>query len=448
MKRFSFQLILSAAATVAASGGSVLAVDDATAEELKILKERIAQLESRQATADRALVDKSIADVLADADRRSQLLAAGGGVTAGYDKGFFIQSEDKNFVLRPSVIAQFRGVASTADDAQADGDRDAQTGFELRRVRLRFDGNVISPNLTYNFVWDTNRQGGGVTLLDAWAAYRFAPEWAIKGGQFKESWTHEKDVPLTGLLAVDRTLVDTLIGGNLTDRVQGVALMYGGTKNNPIRAEASFHDGANSKNTDFRDEIPAGAGTVLNPANFGLGGRVEYKLFGDWADYRDFTAKGTKTDLLVFGAGVEFTQRGDSDTTLATLDAQYETNTGFNAYAGVVGNFIGNAAGADRSDFGFVVQGGYLVAPAWEAFGRYDVVFLDSDFVAGEDTFHEFTVGVNYFLGDNGSALHRAKITADVSYLPNGSPSTQTGIGALSGDNSQFILRAQFQLQL
>jgi hypothetical protein len=346
-------------------------------------------------------------------------------------------------------VFQFRAVSNTNDDSPS-GSSDTASGFEVRRARFRFDGNVISKDLTYSFVWDTNRQGGAVTLLDAWAAYRVAPEWQVKAGQFKESWSHEKDIPFTGQLAVERTLVDTLIGGNLTDRVQGVSLTYGGTAKNPVRAEVSFHDGANSKNTDFRDEVTTGTTTTLNPAHWGAGARAEYKLFGDWGSYRDFTAKGTKEDLFVVGAGGELTQRGDQNTYLYTVDAQYETASGFNAYGAFIGNFIDNGTGDDRNDFGVVVQAGYLLHPAWEVFARYDVIFLDNDFIAagGEDTFHELTAGVNYFLGTDGSAVHRAKVTADVTYLPNGSPSNQTGNGVLAGDSSQWVFRAQFQLWL
>jgi hypothetical protein len=94
-----------------------------------------------------------------------------------------------------------------------------------------------------------------------------------------------------------------------------------------------------------------------------------------------------------------------------------------------------------------LVQAGYLLNPSWEIFGRYDVVSLDDDYVSGENTFNEFTAGVNWFLGADGSALHRAKITLDVIYLPEGSPSNQTGVGVLSNPGEdEFVFRAQFQL--
>ena len=41
-----------------------------------------------------------------------------------------------------------------------------------------------------------------------------------------------------------------------------------------------------------------------------------------------------------------------------------------------------------------------------------------------------------------------AKFTLDASYLPNGAPSDQIGLGELGGDDAQFLLRGQFQLIL
>src|SRR5690606_27318260 len=55
-------------------------------------------------------------------------------------------------------------------------------------------------------------------------------------------------------------------------------------------------------------------------------------------------------------------------------------------------------------------------------------------------------VGVNYYLGPDGSYLHRAKFTVDVVYLPDGLPNNQTGLGYLASDDEQFVLRGQFQL--
>jgi hypothetical protein len=450
MRQTSKKILGLAVAGVSIAGATLPArAADPSYEELRHqvqqLQTRLDQLEAQQAQPSAAQVDATVERVLRDADRRSQLLATDGGFTAGYDKGFFIKSTDDKYVLRPGLLFQFRGIANTRD-----GNEDTQTGFEVRRLRPRLDGNFLSQDLTYSFVFDVNRSGGSTSLLDAFVQYRFAPQWAVKAGQFRESWYHEGDVPDSSQLAVERSLVDAILGGSQVDRVQGVSLIYGGTKDDSFRAEVMIHDGANSKNTDFRDVQPGA--TASDPpvysANFGTGARVEYKFFGDWANYKDFTAKGDKQDLLVVGAGYDWTENGDTDVIRTTADAQYENANGWNLY-GALNGVCTNNDSSHRFDWGALVQAGYLIRPAWEIFGRYDVVSLDNDFVSGENTFNEFAIGVNYYLGENGSALHRGKFTFDVLVLPDGAPSNQTGTDVLSNSGEcEIVFRGQFQLLL
>lgn len=449
MKKVPGQIIALAAAV--ALGSTTARAADPSYDELKqqvqSLQSRLEQVEARSTTLSAQQVDATVERVLRDAEQRSKLLAVEGGFTAGYDRGFFIKSDDGNYSLRPGLLFQYRAITNH----RSDGDDDTQHGFEVRRLRPRFDGNFLTPDLTYSFVLDAARSGGSVTLLDAWAQWRFAPQWAVKVGQFRESWTHEGDVSDNQQLTVERSLLDTLLGGNQVERVQGASLIYGGTKDDSVRAEVTYHDGALSKNTDFRDAQP-GASAGDPPtfiSNFGFGGRVEYKVFGDWANYRDFSAKGNKEDLLIVGAGIDWSQVGDTDTYRYTVDAQWENTTGWNVYGALLGVCTDIDGDTNRFDWGGIVQAGYLINPAWEVFARYDLIQLDDDFVAPEDLFNEFTVGVNYFLGENGAAGHRAKITVDLIYLPDGAPSNQTGTGVLTNPGEdEFVLRGQFQLVL
>ena len=412
-------------------------------EQINALKAQVDRLqateEARQDKLTAAEVDATVERVLGDAERRSQLLQVQ-GFTAGYDKGFLIQSEDKRFLLKPGIQTQFRYVANYYDT----DDNNHEDGFEVRRLRLRFDGNVFSPDLTYSFQWDTNRSGGAVTLLDAWLQYRFAPSLAVRFGQFKESVFHERDVSGFSQLAVERSLADAILGGANTDRVQGVSLIYGGGKDDAIRAEVAYHDGANSRNTDFRDAN----------ADFGVGGRFEYKAFGDWADYRDLTAKAGKANLLVFGVGADFTQAFDADVLRSTADVQFEAADKLVVYAAAHANYSDlndpddETADDSTDDYGALVQAGYLLTDKLELFGRYDIVQLDQPAEGGDDTFSEVTAGVNYYLGDKGSYLHKAKISLDVTYLPDGSPAAQTAQGVVAGEEEQIVFRGQFQLIL
>ncbi|HJO15781.1 MAG TPA: hypothetical protein QF800_02720, partial [Phycisphaerales bacterium] len=55
-----------------------------------------------------------VQDVLADADTRASL--QGSGATSGYDKGFFIASQDGNFKLTMNMNMQFRFLWDHRDD--------------------------------------------------------------------------------------------------------------------------------------------------------------------------------------------------------------------------------------------------------------------------------------------------------------------------------------------
>ncbi|MEM9081968.1 MAG: hypothetical protein AAGB34_00110, partial [Planctomycetota bacterium] len=89
-----------------------------------------------------------VAEMMADAETRSSLLANGGG--AGWDDGFYIKSEDGNFKLKVGGWAQFRYVANFRDTALAgtSGD-DTEHGFNATRTRINFKGHVIDPSLFY-----------------------------------------------------------------------------------------------------------------------------------------------------------------------------------------------------------------------------------------------------------------------------------------------------------
>ena len=57
---------------------------------------------------------------------------------------------------------------------------------------------------------------------------------------------------------------------------------------------------------------------------------------------------------------------------------------------------------------------------------------------------HEFTAGVNYYLYG-----YRAKVSGDISFLPNGSVIDAPGLGILANQNhSEWVGRLQFQLAI
>jgi hypothetical protein len=415
------KLIVPALAGVLGMGAIATAAEPTATElrqQIEALQSKVSKIEAKEASA--AQQQATMQSVLNDAERRSQLLQAG-GMTAGWNgKEFALGNADGSFKMVPYFQFQFRGVANWADEAQADGDANMESGFEIRRMKAGLKGNAFSKDLSYDFNLAVNRNSGSPSLEKAFVQYAFSDDWAVKAGQWKDNVFHEESVSSSKSMAADRTLVNEVLGGGNTDYVQGISLIY---TSDALAAEFALTDGANSDNTNYLDQ--AGA-------NYGASARVEYKVMGDWKSYSDFTALNNKEDLLVVGAGLSYTEGGDDKAVFHTVDAQYEAGQ-LALYAAYVAAWTDDGAD-DEYVWGALAQVAYLLDDNWEVFGRYG--FIE------EESISEITVGANYYWHG-----HNAKATVDVVVLPDGSPS-DTGLGYVASDDLQVVLRAQFQLAL
>lgn len=379
--------------------------------------------------------------VIDDADRRGRFLDIS-EMSAGWteDRGFFIRSDDGNFLLSPFMLLQVRDATTWRQDEKHDGSDDTQNGFEIRRLQFGFDGNVFTPDLTYRIFWQSSElTTGNLSLLMAWVQYRIHDTpWVIGGGQFKDPLDHEQLISDASQLAADRTYVDDILaGGEAFSKGADVRYDNGG----PLRGEAAVTSGFNNNNTTFQDY-------PTNATNFGVAGRVEYKVFGNWKDYEHFTSLGNHGDLLAVGGGFDWTEAGHSDAIRHVADVQYNPGP-LGLYASYLGRYTArNTAGVGgyTYDPSLRLQASYLLMPHWEAFARYDYLHLDGkEFTTPtSSTVQEFTVGSTYyFRGQN------AKLTFDLSYLPNGAPTTDTGNDVLADPgNGELVFRGQFQLLL
>jgi len=413
----------------------------ASESEIASLRAEVAQLKANQARLEAAMQSSgSAADTRAavakDAAERSTLSP----VLAGHDpaQGFVLRSEDGRFSLHPWLFAQIRNITNYTEDG------DTENGFEIRRMKLGFDGNAFSPDTTYLFLWQTDRNTGDFMLEEATIKTKLGKNGYVRGGQIKDPFSHEGLVSSKKLLSSDRTLVtDVLAGGD--NYVQGVATGY---QNNSILAEVAFTDGQNESNRNFQD-FPT------NSWNFGVAGRVQYKVFGDWAGYDQFTSLDLKKNLLVIGAGADVSEAGNTDQVLHTVDVQFNDTSGLGLFAALYGRYTSNGpksvtatadSETDRYDWGGLAQASYLVPETkWEPFARYDYISFDEHTVAAgaEQTVHEITAGVNYYAhGQN------AKFTLDVTYLPNGSPVADMGSDVKVSSKEEVVLQLQFQLVL
>jgi len=444
---------LALAAAIGLSGASALAADGPSQQQLldkiNALQGEIEKLKAQ--VSDNAAHDQQAAQtqatnaaVLRDADEHSQLLQLE-SLNAGWSQGrFLLQSTDGRYLLHPWFQVQARNVTTFREDAKQQGlGDDTQNGWEVRRLKFGFDGNVITPDLTYMLQFAVDRKTGTTQLEMGWAKYHVpGTPFSIRGGQFKEALDHEQLLTSKFFAAADRTIInDFFIGGE--GFVQGASLVVDG--GGALRGEVDVTDGIKSFNNNFQDYPTAGI-----PADWGTNGRVEFKLFGDWADYDHLANLGTKKNTLVLGAGADYTEAGHSATLTHIVDAHFQSPSGFGLYGAYLGrytkdNTIGKVT-ADTYDATFRAQASYAIGQHWEPFVQYEYIQFDGrEFSAGvKDTLHAIRAGVSYYLYG-----HNAKFTLDATYLPNGSPINDDGTGVLLNNNhNEIVGRAQFQLLL
>lgn len=394
------------------------------------------------------------AELMADAQGRTSLLNA--AQQSGHDgKGFVLSDATGNYRLKIGGQVQFRYMINVRNEEEGEGadteDEDFTSGFQTRRTRLEFGGNIINPDFTFYVQSEFNRDGGGAGLLDAWGKYKFENGWALRWGQFKLPLLREELVSSKRQLAADRSVVNFLF---TQSRSQGIEASWEG---DAFRFFGAFSDGLATLNTDFDSSAEA---------DYALTGRVEWKWAGDWADFDDFTSWQNGDNAGMVGGAVHYQGGGDTggtsdvDILRYTADVSFEGN-GWNAFAAFIGSNSeagGDDEGADTEDtddFGFLIQGGIFVTSQAELFARYDIAIpddVDSEDFGGDededDNFSTITVGTNYYFSENS---HAAKLTADLQWFLDeanaNSIGRQTAVGVLPSDeDSQFAIRLQFQL--
>jgi hypothetical protein len=428
--------------------------------ELDAIKQRQAAPTESTAPATTATPADTTADAVeADAAKRGAAAPAMDmtGITAGYipNKGFVISSEDGNFVFHPWAYLHARYAANYRENAKNFNTESAtDAGFEIARLKLIFDGNMFTPDLTYQFIWNTVKSGGNLSMNDAWARYHFHDTpFAIQGGQIRNPLDHEQIMFATQTMTVDRSIVDDVFA-NGEGIVQGVAVSYGYDQPGALRAQAALTHGLRNNNTSFQD-FP-----VTN-ANWGAAARVDWKLMGDWDAYNRFTALNNKHDLLVIGAAADYTEAGDTGALLHVVDAQYTLPSGLSIYGAYLGRYTKNNGGAPGTNGGSTtfaptpytydatgrIMVSYLFNQHFEPYLRYEYIQFDAKGLpstVASTTIHDITLGANYYFYGQ-----RAKLSANVIYLPNGCPindNTVNDILANPNGGNQVVFQAQFQL--
>ena len=415
--------------------------------EVAALKARLVELESKQNDTwlnERRTeeVKNLVQEVLADADTRASLLAS--GMNAGYDKGFFISSDDGAFLLKINTQTQMRYIFNSRDHRLAAPgaafDKD-EFGFQLRRVKLAFKGHVGSPKITYAIGLQTHRNTENIDLDHAYFGYKLMDNVTIYAGEGKAPFLREETTSSKRQLAVERSLVNEVFTAG---RVQGVWTNI--EVDDRTKLAIAITDGANS------GEAPGPKDFHNDATDFAFTARIDLLLAGEWKQMKDFSAWSGEGQAVFVGLAIhhEVGESGDGqaaaagfdDFTAWTIDGSIESE-GLNVFAAIVGVNTNNIGGATDTDtLGILVQSGFMLIPdKLEPFIRWE--HIDPDI---SHDVNLVTVGANYYLNQ-----HNAKFTTDLVWALNSLANVggSSGLGLLADtaiNRNQLSLRAQFQL--
>ena len=378
-----------------------------------------------------------VEDVLADADTRASLLTQ---MSAGYDDGFVLSSNDGSFSMRINGQMQFRWIYNQQDNSPvASGADDNRWGFENSRTKLIFTGNVVSQDWTYKLETNFNRgdtatgDGDGALFLeDAWVNYDFGNGFHLTFGQFKDPLLREEMVDSRYQLAVERSLVNEFFTNH---RVSGVKVGY---YSDMFRGWATYSDGSDSNNTTALTEDTEFAITI----------RAEGLLWGNWGQFDTMTSPNGDERGLLLGAAVSY-EKEESGTTTGSDEGEVTAFTadvtaefgGYNIFAALVVSNDDDGT-TDTDPIGFIVQGGYYITDNWEPFARYEYIDLD----AGVEDLSIFTVGVNYYFGADPNAKWTTDLGIGLDSVDGSAASDLAGWrGDTASEDGQIVLRSQLQ---
>ena len=422
------------AGTTLAIGGVAFGADQTNyASEIADLKAQIASMKASQGdawlTEQRAAEIRGIVtDVLADAETRSSLQGSGAG--AGYDGGFFMSSADGNYSMKVNVLEQIRW---TFNNREGQGSNDQSWGFENKRTRLSFSGNLVDSSWNYKVAYyfgysnDVEFGGANTVLADAWVSKDFGNGFKLTAGQFKLPYSGEYGLDAGNLQFNDYSTVSNAFADGY-----GQGLMFGYSAD-AFRAAVAYVNSLNSVNSSFGSGSPSD--------EYALTGRGEFKLSGTWDQFNSGSSfKGEEMGILI-GVGANWADSNDAaigDVFGMTADVTADFGG-----ANIMGAFYwdnNDDVAAGENPWGFTVQGGVFVSDDIEVIARYELG--DADTAAADNDFSAMTLGANWYLAKN-----TAKFQADFGYafdaltLPGGLIANNNWVP--STDDGEWVIRGQ-----
>ena len=471
--------------------------------QIESLKNRIAELESRQ--SDQSYRDRNaelIREMVKEMSSRPYAMSQTTGVTAGYDKRFFIKSSDDQFKLEFDTRIQFRHTYASADghnnvlnreglslakweDLGLDPDDfssadSSASAFEAERARLYLSGHVLK-DIKYQIVLsmgdDDSAAANNVRLYTYYLSYSVMPEMGIKVGRYKGAFGKQENTSSGRQQFVDRSLANEVFNISRTTGVEAFGEVPAGEAKAYYRLGIynSFHGDSTTPFAD-NDNAPAFAARITLPlmgatpvdfknesdlmkhqnpvsqigASFAYSNSRDEGHFagGEDDNYEVLVPGGDgKTNIVealgevtMFGVDYSFKHLGFSLNIEAFCQtADLDSPISYEHDFGTARDAAG-VDGSSINNYGFIVQAGTFVDPdhTVEFVGRLSGVAVDSS-----NDSYEYAVGWNWYP----SGSQDLKVSLDASYIDDlpivSSAANYDGVQ----NNSLLLIRTQVQFQ-
>lgn len=343
------------------------------------------------------------AELLADAEQRSSLLAAGATVT--HDNGHFTFTDATgNNSMYLGLYGDIRYLFNFGDeerfgDSGDDADGDIVNGFQLARIKLFAGGTVGSEDFQYYFQFgadglgdgDSSSSAGGLSIEDFWGHYFFEGGASVRVGQGRPQQGFEAMYQPWQQQTFERSLGHALFA---VDRTQFVELRYQ-NEDKTFDIAGNLNDGARQANSNF---------TSASEADIGIGGRVNWYFSGNADDFGHQSSARGQAYAGRIGGGAHWETHGetgiatpDFDLIIVNADVEVKGDSwGAGGYFYLAN--IDPESGDDGLNFAFRVRGGFNATEQAEIYAFWDSVFIDEDLIGedAEDNFHFVGLGVNY----------------------------------------------------
>lgn len=360
----------------------------------------------------------------------------------GYDKGFFIKSDDGKFSLK--ITGRVQPFYNLTRTVSATDTKNVANNFEIRRARLVLEGNIHTKKLLYKMQSDFGK--GYVTLKDFHADVELAPDVWLRFGQWKRPFSRQQINSSGRLEVADRSITDRAFGAG---RDIGVAIrndyekspdvewilgVFNGTGDAAAITSTTTTDPVTG-NTTTTTGLPTNVPREFKPA---IVGRVGINRNG----LKGYSEADLEGGPLRFGVAASVWLEGDYDENdesnqKVEVDGVAKVN-GLSLSGGVYymtqqdGDSVSDAS---SSLMGFHAQAGYFLVPKhWQAVGRYALItdLFEDEMKTARDQ-QEISVGGNYY-----GFGHDAKISAALRFTKNGEAGFEDAILFELGANVGF----------